>query len=181
MYKIIDPDNIKYQSGVNYLKTTGVTRKIDELGRIVIPKEIRKNLSIRDGESLEILTDEDTILLKKHSQIKRFADLGSKLTEEINKVFDVSISITDREKILASNNTDIIDKKLNNYFINLIDNRESFTGRIEQDYFKGNYSIVPVISESDSIGLIIIENKSNENFLKLAKFIATIFVDKIDI
>ena len=48
------------------LTQTGVTRKIDELGRIVIPKEIRKNLGIREGESLEIFTSEDSIILKKY-------------------------------------------------------------------------------------------------------------------
>ena len=48
------------------MKQTGVTRKIDELGRIVIPKEIRKNLGIRDGETLEIFTNEDSIILKKY-------------------------------------------------------------------------------------------------------------------
>ena len=49
------------------MKATGVTRKIDELGRVVIPKEIRRNLGIRDGESLEIFINEDSIILKKHS------------------------------------------------------------------------------------------------------------------
>ena len=53
------------------MKATGVTRKIDELGRVVIPKEIRRNLSIRDGESLEIFTNEDSIILKKHSQLEQ--------------------------------------------------------------------------------------------------------------
>ena len=48
---------------MNFLKQTGVTRKIDELGRIVIPKEIRKNLGIRDGESLEIYTSDDSIIM----------------------------------------------------------------------------------------------------------------------
>ena len=53
---------------MKFLKSTGITRKIDELGRVVIPKEIRRNLSIRDGESLEIFTNEEAIILKKHSE-----------------------------------------------------------------------------------------------------------------
>ena len=96
------------------MKSTGITRKIDELGRIVIPKEIRRNLGIRDGESLEIFTDEDSIILKKHSQMERFEDLGAKLGEIINTIFKVDVIITDREKVIvATNNKDLIDKKIN--------------------------------------------------------------------
>ena len=62
-----------------FLKQTGVTRKIDELGRIVIPKEIRKNLGIRDGEALEIFTSEDSIILKKYFEVRKYEDLSSKL------------------------------------------------------------------------------------------------------
>ena len=50
------------------MKTTGIIRRIDELGRIVIPKEIRKNLRIKNGESLEIYLENDSIILKKYSQ-----------------------------------------------------------------------------------------------------------------
>ena len=56
------------------MKQTGVTRKIDELGRIVIPKEIRKNLGIRNGEALEIFTNEDSIILKKYFEIRKYED-----------------------------------------------------------------------------------------------------------
>ena len=66
------------------MKSTGITRKIDELGRVVIPKEIRRNLGIRDGESLEIYTDEDSIILNKHSQIEKYEDLGLKLGDLIS-------------------------------------------------------------------------------------------------
>ena len=52
------------------MKTTGVIRRIDELGRIVIPKEIRKNLRIKNGESLEIYLENDSIILKNYSHIE---------------------------------------------------------------------------------------------------------------
>ena len=88
------------------MKSTGVTRKIDDLGRIVIPKEIRKNLGIRDGESLEIFTEEDSIILKKHSEIEKFEDLGKKLSDLIENIFKVDVIITDREKVIASTKSD---------------------------------------------------------------------------
>ena len=62
--------NINIRNGVvNSLKSTGVIRRIDELGRIVIPKEIRRNLGIRDGENVEIFTESDSIILKKYNII----------------------------------------------------------------------------------------------------------------
>ena len=88
--------------GVKYLKATGVTRKIDELGRIVIPKEIRRNLGIRDGESLEIFLDDDAILLKKHNQMHNFLDIGTKLVNIITSLVDIDLLITDREKVICT-------------------------------------------------------------------------------
>ena len=72
------------------MKQTGVTRKIDELGRIVIPKEIRKNLGIRDGESLEIYTSDDSIILKKYYEVKKLEDVCDKLCEMIKNIYDVN-------------------------------------------------------------------------------------------
>ena len=71
------------------MKQTGVTRKIDELGRIVIPKEIRKNLGIRNGEALEIFTNEDSIILKKYFEVRKYEDLSGKLCELIKNIYNV--------------------------------------------------------------------------------------------
>lgn len=170
------------------MKSTGVTRKIDELGRIVIPKEIRRNLGIRDGESLEIFTDSENIILKKHSQIKRYEDLGIKLTDLIKGIFDIEVIITDREKVIASSESEkIINKKLNQKFINLIDNRENYisdsnkTLEIEDTKLTGYFTIVPIIAASDSLGLIIIISNDTNNYEKLAKLMAKIMADKINI
>ena len=66
------------------MKSTGVVRRIDELGRIVIPKEIRKNLRIKNGDNLEILVDGENIMLKKYSQIENL-EKGIQEIEEIQK------------------------------------------------------------------------------------------------
>ena len=62
---------------------TGVIRRIDELGRIVIPKEIRRSLRIKEGESLEILVDNENIILKKYSLIKNLNDFAQNITDSI--------------------------------------------------------------------------------------------------
>lgn len=169
------------------MKQTGVTRKIDELGRIVIPKEIRKNLGIRDGETLEIFTSEDSIILKKYFEVRKYEDLSSKLCELIKNIYNVDLVITDREKVITSSNKDIVENtKLNNKFLELIDNREMFISKelstINLDIdISGYFTIIPIIASSDSLGLVIIISDNANDYSSLGKLLAKIIADKIDI
>lgn len=170
------------------MKATGITRKIDELGRIVIPKEIRRNLGIRDGESLEIFTEDDGILLKKHSLIHNFEDLGNKLCNIISSIVEASVLITDREKVIAaSNNNEFINKTLPQDFIKLIDNRETLKNETEtkiqigEKELNGYFNIIPIISSIDSLGLVIIVSKTKQDYMYIAKLVAKIMADKLDI
>ena len=169
------------------MKQTGVTRKIDELGRIVIPKEIRKNLGIRDGEALEIFTSEDSIILKKYFEIRKYEDLSNKLCELIKNIYNVDLVITDREKVITSSNKDIVENsKLNNKFLELIDNREMFitkelsTINLGVDV-SGYFTLIPIIASSDSLGLVIIISDNDNDYSSLGKLLAKIIADKIDI
>ncbi len=170
------------------MKSTGVTRKIDELGRIVIPKEIRKNLGIRDGESLEIFTENDSIILKKHFIMEKYEQLSKKLCESIYNIYKINVIITDREKVIASSFlTGILKKKINEKMKFYIDNREMYISGdlidINFDDFsiKGYVGFVPIIVESDSLGLVILVDDAKEIDLNLGKFIAKLLVDKIDV
>ena len=170
------------------MKTTGVTRKIDELGRIVIPKEIRRNLSIRDGENLEIFIDDDAICLKKHYQIHSFLEIGKKLINLLSSLIDVEIYLTDREKVVCSNiESNIVNKNINSKLINLIDERENYFSEnseslnFENEKIEGYFSIVPIISSMDSLGLVIFKTPRKEDYKILIKFMAKILADKVDI
>ena len=164
------------------MKSTGVTRKIDDLGRIVIPKEIRKNLGIRDGESLEIFTEEDSIILKKHSEIEKFEDLGKKLSDLIENIFKVDVIITDREKVIASTKGDeLINKLLDEELIYLIDNREEFVGRKDIFGTISKVTIVPIIASIDSLGLIILISNDDLDLKNIARFMAKILSEKLNI
>lgn len=169
------------------MKQTGVTRKIDELGRIVIPKEIRKNLGIRDGEALEIFTSEDSIILKKYFEVRKYEDLSSKLCELIKNIYNVDLVITDREKVITSSNKEIVENtKLNNKFLELIDNREMFISRelltinfgIDVSCY---FTVIPIIASSDSLGLVILISANGSDYTSLGKLLAKIIADKIDI
>ena len=83
------------------MKTTGVIRRIDELGRIVIPKEIRKSLRIKNGESLEVYLDGDSIILKKFSQIESLESISVDYVEAFNQIIKHNIIVTDRDKVVA--------------------------------------------------------------------------------
>lgn len=174
---------------MKYLKATGVTRKIDELGRIVIPKEIRRNLSIRDGENLEIFIDEDAILLKKYNQMHNFLELGNKLINIITSLVDVEVILTDREKIVATSTKyqELINTKINHKLISLIDEREIYISessevmQLESKTIEGFLTMVPIVSSLDSLGLVIIISEKKSDNKLLTKLIAKILADKVDI
>lgn len=175
---------------MNYLKNIGQIRRIDELGRIVIPKEIRKKLNIRDGENMEISVDNDLILLKKHQII----DLKIKEIQDLINVYkdieNISIMVSDREKIIATtNNLEYLnDKHLNYQFIKYLDLKKSYESfnneeyLFDNNYLNGYYYLLPIINNIDSLGLIIIFKETNiSNVDKInAKIMATLISRKYD-
>ncbi len=171
------------------MKSTGVVRRIDELGRIVIPKEIRRNLGIHDGENVEIFTDSDSIILKKHYRMRSNLELASSLCELIYNNFNYEVIITDREKIIstAGFTDEIINKKLTIEFLNIIENRETiekteYSFNLEDINIQGNFIFIPIISLNDSIGLVIIKYTNESNApVSIGKLIASIFAKKLDI
>jgi len=84
------------------MKATGIVRRIDDLGRVVIPKEIRKTLRIRDGDPLEIFTEKDgQVIFKKYSPVEGIGDFAANLCEAVNKTLGVSAAICDRDTVIA--------------------------------------------------------------------------------
>src|SRR5690554_5644722 len=98
------------------MKATGVVRRIDDLGRIVIPKEIRKSLRIREGDSLEIYTDgSDSIILKKYSHVENINNFIIQYVEAVYSSSKRDIIVTDTERIIAAAGNfrkDLVGKKI---------------------------------------------------------------------
>ena len=169
--------------------STGIIRRIDELGRIVIPKEIRRSLNIRDGENIEIIVENNQIILRKYNLMNTNNNLAKKLCEIIYNEFNCKIIITDREKIIAEKgiNNELVNTKLNSNLINAIENRKIETKydlnlTIENKSIIGNFIFIPIISLNDSIGLVIMYNKEKFSFEEsLGKLVAAIFSQKLDI
>lgn len=163
---------------------SGITRRIDELGRIVVPKEIRFNLGIREGDSLEIFTKDNAIVIKKYSEIENIFELSNKLCKIFYDIWGLSIIITDRDKVIAcSGNLNIQEKPLPNNLKKMIDNRESIFNKYDKFFeIEGYFTILPIIVASSVTGFVIVNsNKNNEDNVMNAKIIQKIICEKIDV
>ena len=159
------------------MKATGVVRRIDDLGRIVIPKEIRKNLRIREGESLEIYSgNQNEIILKKYSFIESIEEFAKKLCEAFYLNVKKDILITDSEKIIAVSggfNNKLIGLQISNQLDRIIQKKEMVIFEKENIEICNNLvlnsSIIikPVLIYGDLIGSIII--MSNDKSIDIDK------------
>ena len=84
------------------MKATGIVRRIDDLGRVVIPKEIRRTMRIREGDPLEIYTDNDgEVIFKKYSPIGELNSFATQYAETLHKTGEISVLICDRDAVIA--------------------------------------------------------------------------------
>ena len=163
------------------MKETGVVRRIDDLGRVVIPKEIRKTLRIKEGDPLEIFTEKDgDIILKKYSPIGELSNFATEYVDSLNKITGHIAVITDRDSVIAVAGTtkkDILEQKISSDLEKVFENRQKFIGDGKNSIFiteKGNKEkevkpqvIVPIISDGDVIGSVALISKE-DNF-KMSK------------
>ncbi len=144
------------------MKNHGITRRIDSLGRIVIPKEIRKVLRINDGELLELYSNEDLIFIKKHKVIKQEDLFLYNYVKEISKILNCDVLLTDKESVVFSSNSLYTGKKLlnkdNKILSNLILNNNLVISNVIPNGDLVGYLIFDKIKEEDKI---LINNFSN--------------------
>lgn len=173
------------------MQKTGIVRRIDELGRIVIPKEIRKMLRIREGENLEINVDENgNILLKKHMVMGRIEDYAQILTDSIYPYVKKNIMITDVDKIIACSGPlkkTYLQKDISESLITSLNRREMLTEThtkeisfIENQNENCTYILRTILVNGDAVGLVILfssEQKVNEIDEKIIQ-IVTNFLER---
>lgn len=151
------------------MKATGIVRRIDDLGRIVIPKEIRRTLRIRESDPLEIFTDrEGEIILKKYSPIGEMSTFAKQYTESLAQVSGHAALITDRDQFIAAAGgyKSILGKPISKDLEDLIEKRDSILAAKGDKNFvrimeegENEYSheaISPIICEGDVIGAVIL-------------------------
>ena len=129
------------------MKSTGIVRKIDELGRIVIPKELRNNLKIQDNENVLIIKKDDNICISKYSYLDNYSNFLKEFCMIFNKYYNYEFIIKDNSKVIYSNYKGIID----------------------------NCSEYPIIINSINIGSILVYSNTKINIDTL-KFIGNLLI-----
>lgn len=157
------------------MKATGIVRRIDDLGRVVIPKEIRRTMRIREGDPLEIYTEKDgEVIFKKYSPIGELGDFAITYAETLNKTTGVPTLITDRDNIIAVSGVskkDFMEKRVSSDIENLMSEKESFKSQggdqgVSIAEGVDNYNagvVIPIVSEGDTIGSVIFVMKDSHN------------------
>ena len=167
------------------MKATGVVRRIDDLGRIVVPKELRRSMRIKEGESLEIFTEgTDRIVLKKYSPVQNVNEFVAEFVESIYASNKKDIVITDNEKVIAvagNYRKDIIGKKITMRLEDRISKRQTqIINNDEKIEIAENIDmhkpaiIKPINVYGDIIGCVIVSgNQIGEVEKSLAEFSGT--------
>lgn len=150
------------------MKATGVVRRIDDLGRIVIPKEIRRTMRIREGDPIEIFTDrEGEVILKKYSPIGEMGDFAASYADALAKTSGHVICITDKDNVIAvagAPKKDFLEKKISDDIEKLMTEKTFVVRPKEEEAFSviqgdtGKYTpgvVAPILAEGDSVGSVI--------------------------
>ena len=149
------------------MKATGIVRRIDDLGRVVIPKEIRRTLRIKEGAPLEIYTGKDgEVIFKKYSPVGELGDFAGDYAETLSKTSGYPICITDTDNVIAVSGVpkrELSDKKISADLERFMEEKTTFISRGDKKQvpvIEGSekYSagvIAPIIAEGDTIGSVV--------------------------
>ena len=148
------------------MKATGIVRRIDDLGRVVIPKEIRRTMRIREGDPLEIFTEKDgEVIFKKYSPIGELGDFAITYAETLAKTTGKGACITDRDSIIAVSGLpkkELMEKRVSRDIENVMSEKAPYKSQgqnglaIADGNEKYNAGVVvPIVSEGDTIGSVI--------------------------
>lgn len=155
------------------MKATGIVRRIDDLGRIVIPKEIRRTLRIRESDPLEIFTDrEGEIILKKYSPIGEMSTFARQYAESLSQVSGQMTLIADRDQFIAAAGgcRGMMGKEISRELEEAVGERETILAEKgdknfipvseenETEYI--HEAIAPIICEGDVIGAVVLLNNT---------------------
>lgn len=154
------------------MKATGIVRRIDDLGRVVIPKEIRRTLRIREGDPLEIFVDRDgEVILKKYSPIGELGDFAKEYAESIAESTGHIALISDRDTVIAISGApkkDYLEKPIGSLLEQCMENRkimlEENAGNHEIMRDGGDaissFVIAPIVAGGDPIGAVVLMSKA---------------------
>ncbi len=155
------------------MKATGIVRRIDDLGRVVIPKEIRRTMRIYEGAPLEIYTGKDgEVIFKKYSPIGELAIFASQYVETLQKTSQMAVIVTDRDSVIASAGVpkkEFLDRRISEEFEGLLEKRSLYShkqGTSEISVVSGGSTHIrhamPIVSDGDIVGCVASVSGGNE-------------------
>ena len=154
------------------MKATGIVRRIDDLGRVVIPKEIRRTMRIREGDPLEIFTDrEGGVIFKKYSPVADVATYAADVCASLHSVAGLFCAVCDSDSVIAfsgSGKKDVLDRRISEDLGQLLENRKPYlsdSGEIALTAEKISPAIcaaAPIISNGDLLGGIVFLQSSDK-------------------
>ena len=153
------------------MKATGIVRRIDDLGRVVVPKEIRRTLRIREGEPLEIFTNrEGGIVLKKYSPIGELAAFAKEYVEAVAQVAKCTVCVTDRDRIVAvagPGKKDYAGKSIHRELLEAIEDRRTILATDAEPDFSQvtevfSEAAATILAEGDAIGMVLLLSRDTE-------------------
>ena len=175
------------------MKATGIVRRIDDLGRVVIPKEIRRTLRIREGDPLEIFTASDgEVIFKKYSPMGEISQFSGQYSEVLSRTSGMPVLITDRDHVISASGIskkDVLERHLSKETEELMENRENYIKSGSNDVFHPVDNsdleaslIYPIIASGDISGAVIFLSDGSktipsETEIKLAQ-VAAAFLGK---
>ncbi len=147
------------------MKATGIVRRIDDLGRVVIPKEIRRTMRIREGDPLEIYTESDgSVVFRKYSQVGELSRVSSEYAEAINRSSGIPIAICDRDNVIAVagvSRKEYLEKPISEGLSSVLSGRKTYSAsdkNVDVTVTAGGGSVSylsPIISEGSVIGAVM--------------------------
>ena len=154
------------------MKATGIVRRIDDLGRVVIPKEIRRTMRIREGDPLEIFTDKDgELIFKKYSPIGELSDFAAQICDSLHKSTDAIAAVCDRDTVIAISGgarRELMDKRISAELEHIMEGRSTYrydgSSSISVSDSADNLCVsvaAPVISEGDVMGCVMFVSPRN--------------------
>lgn len=181
------------------MQETGMIRRIDELGRVVIPKEMRKTLRIKEGDPLEIYTDKDHLVFRKYSPISTINDYVQAVADGVDELSEKACLITDNDSVIYASKgklKETVGKNVSDQLLKILNERKSVVVSridggtivpitVDDDLNAENQIIVPIISGGDCFGSIIVFDREKESRFSSAdvKFIqlgATVLSKQFD-
>ena len=175
------------------MKATGIVRRIDDLGRIVIPKEIRRTMHISEGDPLEIYTkSEGEIILKKYSQMGELRHIAEQNANILNKIIGMPVIICDRDNVIAVSGIskrETINKPISLELKNIMQKRQTYTIKKDSKIYpiqeiKNDILVcAPIISSGDLNGAVLLLSTNsafaNDIHIKVAQLTAMILSKQI--